>query len=149
MSDTSKPPYLAAFSPFDVDLRPPRSPRLGLVVLDDQLPQNPLGRRHRKRREALRRTPTNHEPLAVGIADVRFAVDYERLVNNPESEARRLVAACGLEWEPGCLEFHRTERPVRTASVTQVRQPIYRKALGRWRRYAPYLSDFFARLPRP
>jgi len=39
--------------------------------------------------------------------------------------ARRLVAACGLEWEPRCLDFHRLRRPIRTASATQVRQPIY------------------------
>jgi tetratricopeptide (TPR) repeat protein len=60
-------------------------------------------------------------------------VSYERLVDNFEAEARRLVEACGLAWEPACLRFHETDRPVRTASVTQVRQPLYRKALGRWK----------------
>ncbi len=74
-------------------------------------------------------------------------VVYERLVNDFEAEARRLVAACGLDWEPACLEFHRTVRPVRTASVTQVRQPLYRKALGRWKHYECELADLFARLP--
>ncbi len=44
-------------------------------------------------------------------------VDYEETVSDLEGVARRLIAACGLEWEPACLEFHRTERPVRTASV--------------------------------
>ena len=47
-------------------------------------------------------------------------VCYERLVDDFEDEARRLVAACGLDWEPACLQFHQTSRPVRTASVTQV-----------------------------
>jgi tetratricopeptide (TPR) repeat protein len=74
-------------------------------------------------------------------------VTYERLVDDLEGEARRLVAACGLEWEPACLDFHRTARPVRTASVTQVRQPLYRKALARWRHYEQHLADLFARLP--
>ena len=74
-------------------------------------------------------------------------VVYERLVNDFEAEARRLVAACGLDWEPACLEFHRTVRPVRTASVTQVRQPLYRKALARWKHYEGELADLFARLP--
>jgi tetratricopeptide (TPR) repeat protein len=50
-----------------------------------------------------------------------------------DADARRPVAACGLEWEPACLRFHETVRPVRTASVAQVRQPLYRKSLGRWR----------------
>jgi tetratricopeptide (TPR) repeat protein len=74
-------------------------------------------------------------------------VCYEQLVDDFEPEARRLVAACGLEWEPACLEFHQTARPVRTASVTQVRQPLYRKALARWKHYEPYLGEFFKRLP--
>jgi tetratricopeptide (TPR) repeat protein len=73
-------------------------------------------------------------------------VSYERLVDDFEPEARRLVEACGLAWEPACLRFHETARPVRTASVTQVRQPLYRKALGRWKAYEPYLSALFARL---
>lgn len=73
-------------------------------------------------------------------------VDYEETVADLESVARRLIAACGLEWEPACLEFHRTSRPVRTASVTQVRQPLYTTSVARWRRYEPHLADFFARL---
>ena len=72
---------------------------------------------------------------------------YERLVDDFEAEARRLVSACGLDWEPACLRFHETARPVRTASVTQVRQPLYRQSVGRWKNYGPYLSSLFDRLP--
>jgi hypothetical protein len=75
-------------------------------------------------------------------------VNYEETVADLESVARRLVAACGLAWEPACLEFHRTERPVRTASVTQVRQPVYKKSVARWKNYEPALSELFAALPR-
>jgi hypothetical protein len=75
-------------------------------------------------------------------------VCYERLVDDFEQEARRLVATCGLDWEPACLQFHQTSRPVRTASLTQVRQPIYRKAVARWKHYETSLADLFARLPR-
>jgi tetratricopeptide (TPR) repeat protein len=73
-------------------------------------------------------------------------VFYERLVDNFEDEARRLVAACGLDWEPACLQFHQTSRPVRTASLTQVRQPLYRKAVARWKHYETCLADLFAGL---
>jgi tetratricopeptide (TPR) repeat protein len=73
-------------------------------------------------------------------------VCYEQLVDDFEAEARRLVEACGLEWEPACLRFHETARPVRTASVTQVRQPLYRKSVGRWKAYEPYLAPLFQRL---
>jgi tetratricopeptide (TPR) repeat protein len=74
-------------------------------------------------------------------------VVYENLVDDFETEAPRLLAACGLEWEPACGRFHQTARPVRTASVTQVRQPLYRRALGRWKHFEATLSDLFARLP--
>jgi tetratricopeptide (TPR) repeat protein len=74
-------------------------------------------------------------------------VDYEETVADLESAARRLVAACGLDWEPACLEFHRTERPIRTASVTQVRQPVYTRSVARWKHYEADLRDLFAALP--
>jgi tetratricopeptide (TPR) repeat protein len=74
-------------------------------------------------------------------------VVYERLVDDFDAEGPRLVAACGLEWEPGCRQFHETVRPVRTASVTQVRQPLYRKSLERWKNYESPLADLFACLP--
>jgi tetratricopeptide (TPR) repeat protein len=74
-------------------------------------------------------------------------VDYEHTVANLESVARRLVEACSLEWEPACLDFHQTQRPVRTASVTQVRQPVYTQSVGRWKNYEPALATLFAALP--
>ena len=73
-------------------------------------------------------------------------VDYEETVTDLEGVARRLVAWCGLEWEPACLAFHENRRPVRTASVTQVRQPIYKKSVARWRNYENALASLFAKL---
>lgn len=67
-------------------------------------------------------------------------VIYERMVDDTESEVRALLDYCGLEFEPQCLEFHKTERAVRTASSEQVRQPIYRDATGEWQRYEPFLG---------
>jgi tetratricopeptide (TPR) repeat protein len=74
-------------------------------------------------------------------------VDYEETVDDLEGVARRLLDACGLEWEPACLEFHRNSRPVQTASFSQVRQPVYRGSLGRWKNYETELADLFAELP--
>src|SRR5262249_52533971 len=74
-------------------------------------------------------------------------VVYAQLVDDFETDARRLVAACGLEWEPACLRFHETKRRVKTASVTQVRQALYRKSLARWKHYETALADLFAKLP--
>jgi hypothetical protein len=74
-------------------------------------------------------------------------VSYEETVADLESVARRLIAACGLQWEPLCLDYHKTRRPVRTASVTQVRQPIYKKSVARWRNYNAFLADLFYALP--
>src|SRR5262249_22567280 len=70
-------------------------------------------------------------------------VDYEETVEDLEGVARRLVDWCGLEWEPGCLAFHEGKRPVRTASVTQVRQPIYKRSVARWKHYEKPLRSLF------
>ncbi len=68
-------------------------------------------------------------------------VDHEALVADPDARIRRLVTeACGLSWDPACLEFYRTKRPVRTASVAQVRQPIFTTSIQRWRRYEKHLG---------
>jgi tetratricopeptide (TPR) repeat protein len=74
-------------------------------------------------------------------------VDYEETVADVEGVARKLVAWCGLEWEPRCLEFHRTKRPVKTASNVQVRRPVYGTSVGRWEHYEAALASLFARLP--
>ncbi len=71
-------------------------------------------------------------------------VDYETTVEDLEGVARRLIAACGLDWDPACLEFYRTERPVNTSSLTQVRQPIYKESVGRWKHYEHELRELFA-----
>jgi tetratricopeptide (TPR) repeat protein len=69
-----------------------------------------------------------------------LAIDYEELVEDPEGESRRLIEFLGLDWEPACLDFHRTERPVFTASSWQVRQPLFTRSAGRWRHYERHLS---------
>ena len=68
---------------------------------------------------------------------------YEDLVENTEVVARRILEACGLDWDTKCLEFHKNTRAVRTASVTQVRKPIYRGSVGRWRNYEMDLGEMF------
>jgi tetratricopeptide (TPR) repeat protein len=73
-------------------------------------------------------------------------VDYEETVADLEGVGRRLVAWCGLAWEPACLRYHEGRRSVRTASVTQVRQPIYTHAVARWRHYEQALSPLLAQL---
>ena len=67
-------------------------------------------------------------------------VIYERMVEDTETEVRDLLDYCGLEFEPACLEFHKTERAVRTASSEQVRRPIYREATTEWRAYEQHLG---------
>jgi tetratricopeptide (TPR) repeat protein len=65
---------------------------------------------------------------------------YERVVEDTEAEVRVLLRYCGLEFEPACLEFHKTERAVRTASSEQVRQPIYRDSTDEWQNYSAHLG---------
>jgi tetratricopeptide (TPR) repeat protein len=73
-------------------------------------------------------------------------VVYERVVEDTESEVRRLLAYCGLPFEPACLRFFQNPRPVRTASSEQVRQPIYREGVDHWRHYEPWLGPLAAAL---
>jgi tetratricopeptide (TPR) repeat protein len=73
-------------------------------------------------------------------------VHYEDTVADLEAVARKLVSWCGLEWDPACLEFHRGKQQVRTASVVQVRQPIYSSSVARWKRYQPSLGSLLDRL---
>ena len=71
---------------------------------------------------------------------------YEDMVANTESEVRRLLSACGLEFEAACLKFYDNERAVRTASSEQVRQPIFATGLEQWRHYEPWLEPLKAAL---
>jgi tetratricopeptide (TPR) repeat protein len=75
-------------------------------------------------------------------------VDYEEMVSDLEAVARRLVAACGLEWDPACLKPHENRRKVRTSSLVQVRRPVYKNAVARWKHYETELASLFAALPR-
>jgi tetratricopeptide (TPR) repeat protein len=84
-----------------------------------------------------------HDVLPPGrIIDVR----YEDLVADVENVARRIISHCGLDWDPRCLDFHRTERPIRTASATQVRKPIYGNSVKRWRRYEAFVGPLLAEI---
>jgi len=75
-----------------------------------------------------------------------ISVRYEDVVADVERQARRIIAHIGLDWDPACLRFYETERPVKTASLGQVRQPIYNTSVGRWRKYEPYLKPLIAEL---
>jgi tetratricopeptide (TPR) repeat protein len=72
-------------------------------------------------------------------------VSYENVVDDLEGQARRLIDYCNLPWDHSCIDFHRSGHPVRTASAVQVRQPLFRGSVHRWRHYeaglAPLLSE--------
>ncbi|PHS70449.1 MAG: hypothetical protein COB22_08150 [Cycloclasticus sp.] len=78
--------------------------------------------------------------------DSFYEIQYEDLVEDTEKESRALIDYCGLEWDDNCLEFHKHERNIRTASVTQVRQPIYKTSVERWRSYEEHLGPLFEAL---
>ena len=77
-----------------------------------------------------------HEVLPGKVLDVH----YEETVTDLEGQVRRILDHCGLAFEESCVRFHETERPVKTASSEQVRQPIYTGALGKWRHYEQHLD---------
>jgi tetratricopeptide (TPR) repeat protein len=67
-------------------------------------------------------------------------IQYEDVVQDLEGNVRRILAFCGLEFEPACIEFHKTARSVRTASSEQVRQPLNREGLDQWKHFEPWLG---------
>ena len=73
-------------------------------------------------------------------------LDYDALVVEPQPAIERLLAHCGLDWEAAVLDFHKAAAPVRTASVWQVREPLYRRSSGRWRHYERHLDGVRAAL---
>ncbi len=76
-------------------------------------------------------------------------VQHEDVVEDLEGNVRRLLEFCGLEFDPACLEFHKTERSVRTASSEQVRRPIFKEGLDQWRRFEPWLGPLQEALGPP
>jgi hypothetical protein len=91
-----------------------------------------------------------HRVLPGKVLDVH----YEETVTDLETQVRRILAHCGLPFEEACVRFHETQRPIKTASSEQVRQPLYTGALGYWRRYEQHLglwleefADIIAELP--
>jgi tetratricopeptide (TPR) repeat protein len=68
-------------------------------------------------------------------------VQYEEMVSDTENQVHRMLEHCGLDFEESCLQFHKTDRAVRTASSEQVRQPIYKGALEHWRNFEPHLDE--------
>jgi tetratricopeptide (TPR) repeat protein len=79
-------------------------------------------------------------------AGAMLDVSYERVVDNIEEHARRLIEYCGLPWDDRCLSFHETKRQIATPSNVQVRRPLYRSSLARWRRYEAYLAPLLTEL---
>ena len=77
-----------------------------------------------------------HKILPGRILDVQ----YEDVVGDLEGQSRRIIESCGLPWDDACLEFQKAERTVRTASMGQVRKPIYTSSVQRWRRYESHLG---------
>ena len=93
-----------------------------------------LGRYYRKYQELMQHW---EEVLPKGTLKT---VAYEDVVADTEKEAKELIAFLGLKWNKKCLEFHKSDRPVKTASVAQVRKPIYKTAVKRWKKYGAGLK---------
>jgi hypothetical protein len=84
-----------------------------------------------------------HSVLPPGIL---LDVSYEDVVDDLEGQARRMIEFCGLPWDDRCIDFQKNKREVRTASVLQVRKPIYRSSVQRWRNYEPWLGPLLREL---
>ena len=78
--------------------------------------------------------------------DAFYEIQYENIVSDPEKEVRALLEYCNLPWEESCLNFHETKRIVKTASITQVRRPIYKSSVEKWRHFEKHLGPLIEAL---
>ena len=99
-----------------------------------------LGRHYRGYRQVMNHWRSILPPGAM------LDVAYEDVVDNLEEQARRLIDFCGLPWDDRCLRFHETRRTIATSSNVQVRRPLYRSSIERWRRYEAFLGPLLAEL---
>ena len=99
-----------------------------------------LGRRYRDYRELMDHWRSVLPPGTM------LDVVYEDVVSDLEGQARRMIDYCGLPWDDRCLDFQKNKRVVRTASAAQVRQPLFRSSLQRWRRYESHISPLLREL---
>lgn len=77
------------------------------------------------------------------VLDIRILnIQYEQLIDDQEQMIHKIIDYCGLDWDERCLQFYMTDRDVHTPSYDQVRQPMYRKSVGRWKHYEPELAQF-------
>jgi tetratricopeptide (TPR) repeat protein len=76
-----------------------------------------------------------------------YEIEYENLISNQIDESKKLINACGLDWEENCLHFHKNKTSVNTLSTAQVRQSLYNSSLAGWKRYEQSLSTMFNLLP--
>jgi len=76
-----------------------------------------------------------------------FEFDYETLVEDPQVVSRKLLSFAGLPWHDACLDHTRRAGTVRTASVSQVRRPVYKTSVARWRHYTGVLAPVLERFP--
>lgn len=86
----------------------------------------------------------DHWKLALSIPV--YEIQYEAVVTNLESEARKLLEFCQLDWDPSCLKFYNARRIVNTASSEQVSNPIYRSSVGRWKNYSSHIQPLLSML---
>tara|TARA_Y100000766_G_C18491352_1_gene404953 strand:- start:94 stop:432 length:339 start_codon:yes stop_codon:yes gene_type:complete len=76
--------------------------------------------------------------------DSIFDANYEKIVNKPETEIKKLFSFCNLNWEPDCLNFYKNKKtPIQTVSVNQARRPIYKSSVNSNKKYEKYLTEMF------
>ena len=84
-----------------------------------------------------------HKVLPAGVLK---EVRYEDVVADTDKKAREIIEFCGLEWDDQCLDFHKSKRPVKTASVVQIRKPVYNTSVNRWKNYKKHLKPLIEAL---
>ena len=73
--------------------------------------------------------------------DFIYEAKYEKIIDNPQQEIKKMIKFCALPWEDDCLEFHKNKTPIKTMSTVQARQPIYKSSVNSYERFSPFLEE--------
>ena len=77
------------------------------------------------------------------LPDSFLEIKYESLIKDQESEIKKIINYCDLNWEEQCLKFNKNKNPIKTVSVAQARSPIYKSSVESYKKFSPYLQDLF------
>ena len=82
------------------------------------------------------------------IGDFIYNAQYEDLISNPNKEIKNLINFCDLDWQENCIEFYKNKRPIKTVSIVQARNPLFKSSISSFENYKNFLNELFTNIEK-